>query len=173
MANRIGDENFVDLEIRIFPSDERSAGYPVEITLGGQQEFQGHLSADFLPWTSSGDLVADGQRLVERRLRHLGQGVGLELDADAGEQLEHVDAHLRVMWPPPAARRCNTWLRARRECDLGAGPPTPRSLPVTGLSHGLPACARPDILGSGPQRRRRRPWAGSCGDEGAVSRWWS
>jgi hypothetical protein len=68
MTNRTTDENFVDLEIRIFPSDERVTGYPVEITLGGQQEFQGHLSADILPWTPSGDLAADGQRLFDTLL---------------------------------------------------------------------------------------------------------
>ncbi|MCP4540072.1 MAG: CHAT domain-containing protein [Chloroflexi bacterium] len=60
------NEQLTDLEIRIFPSDESAAGYPIEITLGGQQEFpRGHLTTDILPWTLSGDLVADGQRLFE------------------------------------------------------------------------------------------------------------
>lgn len=63
------DERCVDLEIRIFPSDERAAGYPVEITLGSQQEFpRGVLAADILPWTSSGDLADDGQRLFDALL---------------------------------------------------------------------------------------------------------
>ncbi len=65
MANHTTDKNFLDLEIRIFPSNERLAGYPVEITLGGQQEFRGLLPADILPWTSSGNLVVDGQRLFD------------------------------------------------------------------------------------------------------------
>jgi hypothetical protein len=63
------DEYCVDLEIRIFPSDEHAAGYPVEITLSGQQEFpRGVLAADVLPWTSSGDLADDGQRLFDALL---------------------------------------------------------------------------------------------------------
>ena len=50
------DENFNDLEIRIFAA--RDEGYPVEITLGEQQEFpRGYLVEDVVPWTSSGDLV--------------------------------------------------------------------------------------------------------------------
>jgi hypothetical protein len=60
------DEHCVDLEIRIFPIDERVAGYPVEITLGGQQEFpRGVLAADILPWIPSSDLTADGHRLFK------------------------------------------------------------------------------------------------------------
>jgi hypothetical protein len=63
---------FADLEIRIFPSDARVAGYPVEITLNtptGQQEFpRGVLTANVLPWVSSGDPIADGQRLLETLL---------------------------------------------------------------------------------------------------------
>ena len=58
------DEACVDLEIRIF--EHQDEGYPVEITLGGQQEFpRGYLAADVLPWVSSGDPVADGQRLFD------------------------------------------------------------------------------------------------------------
>ncbi|MBN2394415.1 MAG: CHAT domain-containing protein [Anaerolineae bacterium] len=68
MANHT-DTPIVDLEIRIFRSTDDAGpkrGYPVEITLGGQQEFApGLLDADILPWTSSGDPAADGQRLFE------------------------------------------------------------------------------------------------------------
>ncbi len=57
----------IDLEIRIF--QQKDEGYPVEITLGGQQEFpRGHLAADILPWIESGDPAADGQRLLEALL---------------------------------------------------------------------------------------------------------
>jgi hypothetical protein len=64
MTNQPPDENLADLEIRIFQRQEQ--GYPVEITLGGQQEFsRGYLAADILPWTASGDWTADGQRLFE------------------------------------------------------------------------------------------------------------
>jgi hypothetical protein len=54
---------FLDLEIHIHPSDDRVAAYPVEITLGSGQEFQGHLSTTILPWTSTGDPVQDGKKL--------------------------------------------------------------------------------------------------------------
>ena len=64
MTNQPPDENLADLEIRIFQRQEQ--GYPVEITLAGQQEFsRGYLAADILPWTASGDWAADGQRLFE------------------------------------------------------------------------------------------------------------
>ena len=64
MKNRATPVSFVDLEIRIF--EHQDEGYPVEITLGGQQEFpRGYLAADVLPWVSSGDPVADGQRLFD------------------------------------------------------------------------------------------------------------
>ncbi len=58
------DEERVDLEIRIFRRTD--GAYPVEITLGGQQEFApGLLDAGVLPWTSGGDPAQDGQRLFE------------------------------------------------------------------------------------------------------------
>ncbi len=58
------DAHFDNLEIRIFAA--REEGYPVEITLGEQQEFpRGYLAEDVVPWTSSGDLVQDGQQLFE------------------------------------------------------------------------------------------------------------
>ncbi len=60
------DETFIDLEIRIFQRHETDENYPVEITLDKQQQFpRGYLAADVLPWASSGDLAADGQRLFE------------------------------------------------------------------------------------------------------------
>jgi hypothetical protein len=68
-TNHTSDYSLTDLEIRIFPSDVHVAGYPVEMTLGGQQEFpRGYLSTTILPWTPSGDPVADGQRLLETLL---------------------------------------------------------------------------------------------------------
>jgi hypothetical protein len=55
---------FADLEVRIFP--RREQGYPVEITLEGEQEFpRGYLAAEAANWTSSGDPVADGQQLLD------------------------------------------------------------------------------------------------------------
>ncbi len=58
------NEETVDLEIRIFP--QRDAGYPVEVTLNRDQVYVGgYLSADIIPWVSSGDLVKDGQRLFQ------------------------------------------------------------------------------------------------------------
>ena len=55
---------FADLEIRLLR--RWPDGYPVEITLSGQQEFpRGYLSADILPW-SAADPGTDGQRLFDR-----------------------------------------------------------------------------------------------------------
>jgi len=60
-----GGAMFTDLEIRIF-SLQQDAGYPVEMTLGAQQEFpRGYLAEEIVPWLSSGDLKVDGQRLFE------------------------------------------------------------------------------------------------------------
>jgi hypothetical protein len=57
-------DTFTDLEIRLFQKQEQ--GYPVEITLGGQQEFpRGFLPPDVLPWSASGDIAADGATLFE------------------------------------------------------------------------------------------------------------
>ncbi|MBN1876797.1 MAG: CHAT domain-containing protein [Anaerolineae bacterium] len=54
---------FADLEIRIFERQE--AGYPVEITLNKEQEFpRGYMPADVIPWTTSGNLLNDGKKLL-------------------------------------------------------------------------------------------------------------
>jgi len=67
MTNDVAGGQFEDLEIRIFP--RQGEGYPVEITLGGQQEFpRGLLAASVLPWVPSADPVADGQRLLDTLL---------------------------------------------------------------------------------------------------------
>ncbi len=52
---------FVDLEIRIFKRAE--AGYPVEITLAGQQHFAGIIAADLAHWIPSADTTVDGRAL--------------------------------------------------------------------------------------------------------------
>ena len=57
-------DTFTDLEVRIFQKQDQ--GYPVEITLGGQQEFpRGFLPSEVLPWSPSGDVAADGTKLFE------------------------------------------------------------------------------------------------------------
>jgi hypothetical protein len=54
--------NYADLEIRIL--DRQSLGYPVELTLNYEQEFQrGYLDPGRLPWVSSGEPGEDGERL--------------------------------------------------------------------------------------------------------------
>jgi hypothetical protein len=64
MADQPLDEHLVDVEVRIFQRADE--GYPVEITLNGEQGFQrGYMAADVLPWTSSGDPATDGQQLFE------------------------------------------------------------------------------------------------------------
>jgi hypothetical protein len=55
---------FADLEIRIFPSGARVAGYPVEITLDGEQQLaRDYLAADIGSRATDGDPVTVGQRL--------------------------------------------------------------------------------------------------------------
>jgi len=67
MADHLPLNDLADLEVRIL--QRQDAGYPVEITLAGQQEFpRGYLAADILPWAPSGDLVADGQQLLDKLL---------------------------------------------------------------------------------------------------------
>lgn len=52
------------VEIRIFASNDD--GYPIELTVNHEQEFgRGYLSADALPWVSSGSAEVDGQKLFE------------------------------------------------------------------------------------------------------------
>ena len=86
-----------DLEIRLLR--RWPEGYPVEITLSGQQEFpRGYLSADILPW-STADPATDGQRLFDQLMTDAqvrsawaearGQAprrrIRLRIDADAPE----------------------------------------------------------------------------------------
>jgi len=52
---------FVDMEIRIFK--RAAGGYPVEITLAGQQHFAGVITEDLAAWVTSGNDAADGRRL--------------------------------------------------------------------------------------------------------------
>ncbi len=64
-------EAFADLEIHI--SAPGTDDYPVHLRLNGKQEFpSGYLPADILPWTSSGDPAADGQRLLDALLADAG-----------------------------------------------------------------------------------------------------
>ncbi len=66
MTNQIDEKQWADLEIRLFPKTDQ--GYPVEMTLSGQQEFpRGYLSADVLPWTAhaNGVPAQDGQTLLD------------------------------------------------------------------------------------------------------------
>jgi hypothetical protein len=67
MKDHTSQSTFTDLEVRIFQRQDKR--YPVEITLGSQQEFpRGFLAADILPWISKADPLADGQRLFETLL---------------------------------------------------------------------------------------------------------
>ncbi|MFP4396347.1 MAG: CHAT domain-containing protein [Anaerolineales bacterium] len=66
MSNATHDEAYVDLEIRIFRAYDKQQGYPVEITLSGEQEFpRGYAPPDLADWTPGGDPVAAGQQLFD------------------------------------------------------------------------------------------------------------
>ncbi len=89
------EDNFVDLEIRIFPAQE--TGYPVEITLGEQQEFpRGFLAADIVPWTADADPIADGQRLFDALF---------------------ADPHLRSAWAEARGRAPQRRIRLRLDVN--------------------------------------------------------
>ncbi|MCP4543646.1 MAG: CHAT domain-containing protein [Chloroflexi bacterium] len=62
MKQTTSQPSFADLEIRISPRDDH--GYPVEITLNGEQQLaRGYLPADIASLDTGGDPVAVGQRL--------------------------------------------------------------------------------------------------------------
>jgi tetratricopeptide (TPR) repeat protein len=57
-------DQYADLEIRILERIGR--GYPVELTLNGDQEFpRGYLAPDVLPWLASASPEQDGERLFD------------------------------------------------------------------------------------------------------------
>ncbi len=61
-STRLTPTAFTDLEIRLLPLEPE--GYPVEITLGGGQQFpRGYLKPDLLPWAPGASPAADGERL--------------------------------------------------------------------------------------------------------------
>ncbi len=58
---------FTTLEIRILKQED--AGYPIELTLDGSQEFQGgYLSPEILPWVPGVSPTEDGTRLFDALL---------------------------------------------------------------------------------------------------------
>jgi CHAT domain-containing protein len=64
MPDDKANDTFTDLEIRIFPREEK--GYPVEMILDRHQVFpRGYLSVDVANWAPSGDLARDGQQLFD------------------------------------------------------------------------------------------------------------
>lgn len=81
--------NLKDIEIRILPQQDQ--GYPVEITVDHKQQFGGGYlkPADILPWTSSADPVADGQRLFAALFAD-------DALKDGRAQLRHQDCRLRL-----------------------------------------------------------------------------
>ncbi|MBN2392957.1 MAG: SUMF1/EgtB/PvdO family nonheme iron enzyme [Anaerolineae bacterium] len=97
MENHITDTHFIDLEIHI--SRQREEGYPVTITLSGEQVFTGSLAADIARRVPDIDPVVNGQRLFAALLadpplrdawnQALGKSpqrrIRLCLDADAPE----------------------------------------------------------------------------------------
>jgi hypothetical protein len=93
-----GEAEFHDLEIRLLGL--RDNGYPVEITLDGEQEFpRGYLDASVIPWIPGCDPATDGRRLfdalfaddrlkiawAESRGRAPRHRIRLRIDLDAAE----------------------------------------------------------------------------------------
>ena len=124
----MADEHFTDLEIRIFSLQD--AGYPVELTLEGQQEFpRGYLMEGVLPWTSGGDLADDGQRLFDALFAD-----GVLRDAWAESRGQAPERRIRLRIDPAAAElHALPWeLLADNATMLSANAGTPfsRYLPV-------------------------------------------
>lgn len=89
---------FANLEIRLHKREAK--GYPVELTLNGEQQFQGgYLTPDQLPWVPSASPRQDGERLFnwlfadlqlreqwgQIRGQHAQRRVRLRITADAPE----------------------------------------------------------------------------------------
>ncbi len=106
-------ERYLDVEIRLMRRE--ADGYPVEVTLAGQQHFpRGYVRGDLVPWAAEGNAVADGERLfaalfADETVRNAweqaaGQSplrrVRLRIDTDAAElhaipwELMRVDGNL-------------------------------------------------------------------------------
>ena len=62
LASHSMDDPFLDIEIRI--EKHEVAGYPIEITVGGEQVFDGWMAADAVSRVSSLAPTEDGQRLL-------------------------------------------------------------------------------------------------------------
>ncbi len=56
------------LDVQIHVQHKGDKGYPVTLTLAGQQQFRGYLAGDTSPWISTGVPAQDGQRLFEALL---------------------------------------------------------------------------------------------------------
>ena len=137
--------HYADLEIRIQKRD--TSGYPVELTLEGEQTLgRGALSTSILPWVSSADPAADGERLfmllfADDRLKKgwaLARGrkpqrrVRLRIDPDAPE----LNAIPWELLRDPGD--------SRQPQDLAATDATPFSRYLeSDLPHGLPVRQRP------------------------------
>ncbi len=134
------DGQFVDLQIRIFAKND--SGFPVEITLAGQQEFApGTLAADILSWSASGDLARDGRQLMEMLLA---DPKLREAWARSRERAPRCRIRLRI---DPAAGELHTlpWEVLQENVDLlsaQADTPFSRYLPVA-LPWGGPIEERP------------------------------
>ena len=123
-------QDLVDLEIRIFPSDASAGGYPVEITLGGQQEFpRGILASGVVPWASSGVPAQDGQKLFDTLFA---DGALRAAWAEARGQAPQRRVRLRID-PSAAELHALPWELLQQEAvalAAHAGTPFSRYLPI-------------------------------------------
>jgi len=139
MMNHTSDEKFADLEIRIFQKQDE--GYPVEITLGEQQEFpRGYLDADVSSWAPSGDPAADGAKLLEILLADSSLH---EVWAEARGQSPQRRIRLRID-PGAAELHALPWELMQKDVMLSAHVDTPfsRYMPIA-LPWGGPVEERP------------------------------
>jgi hypothetical protein len=129
--------DYADLEIRIL--ERRDSGYPVELTLDGEQEFpRGYLSPDVLPWVPSAAPDKDGERLfqllfADQRLRAAW--------AEIRGQTPRRRVHLRIDESAPELNAL-PW-ELLRELDSGTPPQTLAATASTPFSRDLAGKWRP------------------------------
>ncbi|MBN1583680.1 MAG: CHAT domain-containing protein [Anaerolineae bacterium] len=93
------NQDWADLEIRIFARDDDLEKYPIDITLNREQEFpRGYLDAHILPWHPGGTPSQDGQKLFDALF---------------------ADAELRSAWEKAQERAPQRRIRLRIEPDAG------------------------------------------------------
>jgi formylglycine-generating enzyme required for sulfatase activity len=105
LKSQASERTYADLEIRVLELQDKHRGYPVEITLNGEQEFPpGRLAPQTLPWVSTASAAEDGERLFAWLF---------------------ADAELKMAWTEARGR----WPRRRIRLRIDAAAPELHAIP--------------------------------------------